>query len=175
MNPNVMYFFRYRFMMDPQADASRFSLMFGDLQADDALKGVYLNGKLVRTTAVPANPEEKLTDSRLFASGGAQFKPGENEMIFAVLNIGDITKPPLYVDAHGHQPSMVALHLAAPIGGQCAPQPTISTPVIPAGVLTATTPMAYSGSLTNWGHSTVAQIRTLNTATNIIYGPFYAR
>ncbi len=48
--PNVMHYFRYQFMMDPQADPAAFGLQLPLVVADARLRGVYVNGQRICST-----------------------------------------------------------------------------------------------------------------------------
>lgn len=56
-NPNVMYYYKYTFTMDPLTDVNKFGITInnasygtGMWNTDDRLKGIYINGQLISTT-----------------------------------------------------------------------------------------------------------------------------
>lgn len=77
---NTMRYFRYRFNLDASVDASKFTIKFATLAADDAIKGTYINGKRVSPSG-PAN-----TNLGAGTTSDLQWKTGLNELSFAVLD-----------------------------------------------------------------------------------------
>ncbi len=156
VNPNVMYFFRFQFMMDPQADPARFGLSFTTMAVDDRLRGIYVNGQRVRATEDQNNLALNVSDTSLLPPA-ASFKTGLNEIVWAVLNVGDPGNPPTFGSSYGN-PSMVAFRLGGASVTDCAPTPTITAPAVPPGIITPTTPMSYTGTVTHWGSATTVDI-----------------
>ncbi|QIL72204.1 hypothetical protein G7048_18650 [Diaphorobacter sp. HDW4B] len=172
MNPNVMYYVRFQFMMDPMADPSQFGLWFSNVDGDDRVKGVYVNGQRVRTTGNANDLYAGLADTSL-APSDTHFQAGLNEIVWAVLNIGDPTNPPSY-NAQFNNPSITGLRIGNAFVNDCTPQPTITPPAVPPGILTPTTVMSYTGTVTQWGAATTVSVYVANSVTSQLYGPYTA-
>ena len=172
MNPNVMYYVRFRFTMDTMADPSQFGLWFSNVAGDDRVKGVYVNGQLVRTTGDANDLYAGLADTSL-APGDALFQAGSNEIVWAVLNIGDPNNPPSY-NAQLNNPSITGLRIGNAFVNDCTPQPGITPPIVPPGILTPTTVMSYTGTVTEQGAATTVSVYVVNSVTLQLYGPYTA-
>ncbi|MBF5007653.1 hypothetical protein [Diaphorobacter caeni] len=175
VNPNVMYYYLYQFNMDPQADPAQFGMTFGDYAFDDRVKGIYLNGTLIQTTSDPSSLTATIASLSLLPPT-ANFQAGLNEIVIAILNIGDPANPPLYLSPIGN-PSITALRLGRAQISDCTPPPTASPPlppVPPGGMLTSNSAISYAGTVTNWGTATTVDVYVQNVDTSQLSGPYVA-
>ena len=87
-NPNVMYYYKFTFTMDPLMDLSKFSINIpaanGQWGADDRIKGIYVNGQLVGTTNDPATSK----NNNVISTNGKLSFSTTSSAYTAGLNVG---------------------------------------------------------------------------------------
>ncbi|WP_313302898.1 hypothetical protein [Diaphorobacter sp.] len=167
VNPNVMYYFRYAFRVDPLIEAEQLSLTLLFQQIDDFVKGVYVNGTLVRFPSDASTLTATVPSTlKLAADTNVHWQAGVNEIVLAVLNAKD--------PEGRHNPSTVGIGMRIAGSSDCSTPPTITPPEIPAPLMRPGVPLSYSGSMTHGELIESVTVWVTRESDGEMFGPYPA-